>query len=211
MTILKRTLPVLLALMTAALPLAAQDKHCHQASAPKAVAGGTAQQVSGLDIPDLRIYDQDGKSRRFYSELVEGKVVVMNFMFTTCTTICPPMGANFGKLQQRLGARLGHDVFLLSVSVDPAVDTPQRMKAWGAQFGRRPGWTLVTGPKSRIDEILKALKVFTPDKNDHASTVLLGNDPAGRWTRANGLAAPEQLIAIIDELAAETAQVEAGQ
>lgn len=190
-----------------------KGQNCHPApgtGADRALA--TAPQVQpGLSIPDLRVYDQDGKSRRFYSELVQGKVVVMNFIFTTCTTICPPMGANFAKLQKELGGRLGDDIHLISVSVDPGVDTPRRMKAWGDKFGRRPGWTLVTGPKSRIDRILKALKVFTPDKNDHASTVLLGNDGNGQWTRANGLAAPQQLISILDGLASRPAVREAGQ
>jgi len=72
-----------------------------------------------LAIPDVALFDQNGKSVRFYSDLVKGKVVAMNFVFTSCTTICAPMGANFGALQAKLGNR--KDVALISVSIDPSM------------------------------------------------------------------------------------------
>lgn len=154
-------------------------------------------ELSGVSVPDSELLDQDGNPIHFHSDLVRDKVVVMNFIFTTCTTICPPMGANFGKLQDELGERFGRDVFLISVSVDPTTDTPQRLKAWGERFGARPGWTLVTGPKARIDELLKDLQVFTPEYEDHSPTVLVGNDRAGTWRRAYGLAPTAQLAELI--------------
>ena len=144
---------------------------------------------------------QDGDTVRFYRDLVEDRVVAINFVFTTCTTVCPPMGAIFGQLGERLGDRAGRDVHLISVSVDPATDTPERLAAWAARFGRRPGWTLVTGDKRTIDSLLKALEVFTPDFADHAPVALLGNDAVGAWTRAHGLASPAKLAAILDGLA----------
>jgi protein SCO1/2 len=167
-----------------------------------AAAAGTAARPGPPPWPDLPLLDQDGKPVRFYSDLVRGKRVAINFVFTTCTTICPPMGATFERLQALLAARAGSDVRLISVSVDPATDTPQRLKAWGARFHAGPGWSLVTGRQEDLDRLLKALSVFTPNRADHAPVVVLGDDGTGRWTRAYGLASPAKMIELLDGLAA---------
>ncbi|HEY6322177.1 MAG TPA: SCO family protein [Thermoanaerobaculia bacterium] len=155
--------------------------------------------------PDVEVVDQDGRRVRFYSDLVRGKRVAINFVFTTCTTICPPMGANFERLQALLGARAGADVRLLSISVDPLTDTPERLKAWGARFHAGPGWTLLTGPKEELDRLLKAMGVFTADPASHAPILLLGDDRTGRWTRAYGLAPPAKIVQLLDGLSAAAA------
>jgi protein SCO1/2 len=149
-------------------------------------------------IPDVALVDQNGKPVRFYSDLVQGKVVMMNFIFTSCTTICPPMGATFAKVQKVLGERSGRDVHLISVSVDPASDTPERLKAWSQKLGAGPGWTLVTGDRENVTQLLKALGVYTASISDHSPLVLVGNDVQGRWTRAYGLAPPTKLVELID-------------
>lgn len=159
------------------------------------------EQVGDLRIPDLPVLTQDGEEVHFYRDLVEGKVVAMNFIFTTCRTICPPLGANFGKLQQILDERAGRDFHLISVSVDPVTDTPERLKAWGQTFGAGPRWTLVTGDKGDVTRILKALQVFTPDFNDHSPVVLMGNAATGDWTRAYGLAPPGDLAKVLQGMA----------
>jgi protein SCO1 len=175
----------------------AGDPHAAHRAMTAAGAGGEAERVSGLDIPDVAVLTQDGEPRRFYSDLVRGRVVAMNFVFTTCTTICPPMGANFGRLQQELGERLGRDVHLISVSVDPTTDTPQRLAAWAARFGARDGWTLVTGDQQEVERLLKSLQVFNADIREHSPVVLIGDEARGEWTRAWGLAGPAELAAII--------------
>jgi protein SCO1/2 len=202
----------LLLLAAAAAPAAAQPgRHDHAAHLRAATAGaGEVEDAGGLAIPDVEVTTQDGDTVRFYRDLVRDRVVAINFVFTTCTTVCPPMGAIFGQLEKRLGDRAGRDVHLISVSVDPATDTPERLAEWASRFGRRPGWTLVTGDKRTIDSLLKALAVFTPDFADHAPVALLGNDAAGTWTRAHGLASPARLAAILERLAgAESAVAEA--
>ena len=151
-------------------------------------------------IPDVTLSDQDGRSLNFYTDLVKGKVVAINFIFTTCPTICPPLGVNFGKLQQRLGDHASRNINLISVSINPTTDTSQRLKAWSQKFGRQPGWTLVTGSKREVDTLLKALKSFSADITSHSPTLLVGNDRTGRWTRANGLSAPSQLQRVIEEI-----------
>ncbi|MDQ3804621.1 MAG: SCO family protein [Acidobacteriota bacterium] len=154
---------------------------------------------AGMHIPDVELLDQDGRKVRFYSDLVKGKTVAINFIFTTCTTICPPLGATFARVQKDLGERTGRDVHFISISVDPAVDTPERLKAWGAKFHAGPGWTFVTGSKPQVDELLRALAASTARREDHSPTVLIGNDARGQWTRTYGLAKPSQLVKLIGD------------
>jgi cytochrome oxidase Cu insertion factor (SCO1/SenC/PrrC family) len=156
-------------------------------------------------IPDAMVYDQDGKPLRFYSDLVKGKTVAINFIFTTCTTICPPLTATFRKVQQELGDRVGRDVQLISVSVDPVTDVPERLKAFAAKFKAGPGWTFVTGSKPEMAALLKALGANAADKNEHSPMVLVGNDRAAYWTRTYGLAPASALISVIADAATKTA------
>ncbi len=153
-----------------------------------------------LVVPDLPVLDQDGRTLRFHSDLVKDKVVAINFIFTTCGNICPALGAIFGKLQDELGAQLGRDVHLISVSIDPVTDTPERLKAWAAQFGARPGWTLVTGDKLPLDELGRALGGVGGARNDHPAMVLLGDAASGRWRRAYGFTPPADLARLAREL-----------
>ena len=155
-------------------------------------------------IPDVELVDQDGKTVHLYQDLVKGRVAALSFVFTTCTTICPLIGANLGRLQAELGQSLGEDISLVSVSVDPATDTPQRMKAWGAQFGAKPGWSLLTGDQETVERLLKNLGLFTPDIQSHSPFLLLFNDRTGDWTRVNALETPPGKVAEILQKMAQT-------
>jgi cytochrome oxidase Cu insertion factor (SCO1/SenC/PrrC family) len=148
------------------------------------------------------VLDQNGNRRHFYGDLVRGKVVAINFVYTTCTTICPPLGATFGKLQKSLGERVGKDVFLISVSVDPATDTPERLRAWGAQFGAKPGWTLVTGEKTELNRLLRALGAESASPESHSPMVLIVNDKAALWKRVYGLGSTAALTHNIEQMMA---------
>src|SRR6185503_5369314 len=152
-------------------------------------------------IPDVEVLDQNGNALHFYSDLIKGKTVAINFIFTTCTTICPPLGATFARVQKDLGERTGRDVHFISISVDPATDTPERMKAWGAKFKAGAGWTFVTGDKPAINELLKALGAGVARPEDHTPFVLIGNDARGTWRRAYGLVKPSQLVQLISDAA----------
>ncbi len=122
--------------------------------------------VKTLNIPDVEVLDQDGNVRHFYTDLIKGKTVAINFIFTNCTTICPPLGATFARVQRELGDK-GKDVHFISVSVDPLTDTPERLKAWGAKFKAGAGWTFVTGNKPEIDQLLRALGASAARREDH--------------------------------------------
>jgi protein SCO1/2 len=128
--------------------------------------------------------------------------VAVQFIFTTCTTICPPLGATFARVQKDLGERAGRDVRLISVSVDPATDTPERMKAWGAKFHAAEGWTFVTGQKPQVDELLRALGASSASPSEHTPALLIGNDLKGQWTRVYGLSRPDVLVKLIDDATA---------
>lgn len=170
--------------------------------APRAAADGGAETAR---IPDTPVLDQDGRRLKFYTDLVRGKTVAINFVFTTCTTICPPLGATFARVQRELGERAGRDVHLISVSVDPATDTPERLKSWGAKFKAAPGWTFVTGAKPDMDELLRALAASTARPEDHTPTLLIINDQKGVFTRTYGLSRPSQIIKVIDDAVAGVA------
>lgn len=177
-----------------------------EAEASKAPASAAdAAKGDGLSdspprIPDVRVYDQNGKQLNFYSDLVKGKTVAINFIFTTCTTICPPMTATFRKVQQDI-AVLPVSAELISVSVDPTTDTPERLRDYAAKFKAGPGWTFVTGEKAEIDSLLRALGAAVSDKNDHTPVILVGNDTAGYWTRAYGLSSPASLVKVLTDAA----------
>src|SRR5688572_11602144 len=172
--------------LTAAAKTPAAEKTAPAAEAASPKAGETAS-AAPPQIPDVPVYDQQGRRLNFYTDLVKGKTVAINFIFTTCTTVCPPLTATFRKVQQELGERAGREVELISVSVDPTTDTPERLKAFSEKFKAGPGWTFVTGGKPEVGALLKALGAATADKNDHTPMILVGNEAAGRWTRAYGL------------------------
>lgn len=151
---------------------------------------------SAAKIPHARVVDQNGKQLNFYNDLIKGKSVAINFVFTTCTAICPSLTATFRKVQQEARAR-GLDVQLISVSVDPTVDTPERLQDFAKKFKAEPGWTFVTGDKAEIDSLLQALGVAVVSKNDHTPMVLIGNEVSDQWTRTYGLSSPKIIVDLI--------------
>ena len=163
-------------------------------------AANTDSEGSRPAIPDVELLDQNGKTVRFYSDLVRNRVVAINFIFTTCTTICPPLGATFARVQRDLGERVGRDVSFISISVDPTTDTPERLKAWGAKFRAGAGWAFVTGKKPAVDELLRALGAASASPQDHSPSILIVDDARGRWTRTYGLAPPSQLVKLINDV-----------
>jgi len=155
-----------------------------------------------LTIPDIPVLDQDGNTLHFYTDLIKNKTVAINFIFTNCTTICPPLAATFARLQKEMGEKIGTDVHLISISVDPLTDTPERLKAWGAKFKAGPGWTFVTGEKQEMDKLLTALGAAVSKREDHTPSMIIGNDSKSVWTRTYGLAKISQLMDVIQNVMA---------
>ena len=155
-----------------------------------------------LSIPDIDVLDQEGQAVHFYTDLIKGKTVAINFIFTNCTTICPPLAATFARVQKEMGEKVGKDVHFISISVDPLTDTPERLKAWGAKFHAGAGWTFVTGNKEEMDKLLAALGASVSRREDHTPSVIVGNDSKNIWTRTYGLAKPSLMVELIESVIA---------
>lgn len=149
--------------------------------------------------------DQTGTSVQFPGEVLGDRLVVMDFIFTSCTTICPVLSAKLAKVQERLGARAGPEVVLVSVSLDPLRDTPARLAEFGARFKAGPAWRWLTGAPEDVTKVLKGLGVWTPRFADHGPVVLVGDPGTGRWHRFNGFPDVERLVSAVDSLAAARA------
>jgi protein SCO1 len=189
-----------------ARPLSAQsDDTRHSPSFTDTAQTSEDRLPARMLLPDAALLDQEGRQVRFYTDLVKDKIVAINFIFTTCTTLCPRMATNFAKLQQLMADRNGRSFSLISISIDPVNDTPERLKEWSERFGARPGWSLLTGSKEVVDSLLKALGVFTGNKDTHSAIVLLGNDESGKWLRTSGVAEPGKLADLIRILAGDSA------
>jgi len=166
-----------------------------------AVATPTDQYAfSSAQIPDVKVLDQNGQPLNFYSDLIKGRNVAINFIFTTCTNVCPVLTATFRRVQVEL-EKSQSDIKLISVSVDPTIDTPERLRDFAGKFKIGPGWTFVTGEKSNIDTLLRQLGAGVGNKNDHTSMILIGNDTANVWTRTYGLSSPTVLIKVMSDTA----------
>lgn len=168
-------------------------------AAPPAAAERTAEQRAAARswFTDTVLVDQDGEKVRFYSDLMDGKVVVIDSMFTTCVAVCPVLSRKMKAIAEAAGDRLGRDVQLISISVDPAVDTPAKMRQYAQRNGvPAEGWSFLTGPPEDVRAVLSKLGFAVDDKDAHSTIVLIGNERTGLWKKANGLAPTEDLVAI---------------
>ena len=182
-------------LLGAAAPRA-QQAHKQEAPAAKPAAEAPAPPR----VPDVDCLDQNGKKLRFHTDLVKGKVVVISFIFTSCTYMCKIVGDGVARLQAALGERVGRDVHLVSVSIDPVTDTPEKLKAWAARLRAKDGWTLVTGEKAEMDRLLKVLTGGTSGPRMHSPLLLIGNEAKNVWTESYASENPARLIQQIDRV-----------
>jgi len=149
---------------------------------------------------DTELIDQNGQVHRFYSDLLDGRIVVIDSIFTTCTLVCPVLGQKMKSLQEAAGDRLGDDVVLLSISVDPETDTPAKLRAFGSQYGARDGWYFLTGSRENVSRVLAKLGFAVDDKESHSTIVLMGNEQTGLWKKTNGLASSGELVKLFQSV-----------
>ena len=139
------------------LSLGLQQVQAHSAdehAGHKAPASNT-QEHAQVKFANVPLLDQNGKTVRLEQDLVQGKIVVMSFIYTSCTTVCPVVSSIMGKVQKQLGARVGEEVQLVSISIDPQRDDPKRLQDYARTFQRGPGWSWLTGSPQSINETLK--------------------------------------------------------
>ena len=153
-------------------------------------------------IPNVELKTHKGSTIRFYDDLVRGKVVMINMMYADCEGICPMMTANLVQVQERLGSRIGKDIFMYSISLRET-DSPQDLADYAEMHGVHPGWLFLTGSRSNVRQLRYALGFYDPDpaidkvENRHTGMVRIGNDSYNRWAMAPALAAPEQIVSSV--------------
>ncbi|MGV8918007.1 MAG: SCO family protein [Pseudomonas sp.] len=141
-------------------------------------------------FPNTLLTNQDGQQVHFFDDLIKDKVVVINFIFTSCTDSCPLETARLRQIQKLLGDRVGKDVFFYSISIDPDTDTPAVLKRYGEKFKIGPGWQFLTGNKDEVTELRQKLGLFIDGvdngrSKDHNLSLIVGNQATGRWMKAS--------------------------
>ncbi|HEX6650693.1 MAG TPA: SCO family protein [Pyrinomonadaceae bacterium] len=160
----------------------------------------TGESTAKHYFTDVVLVNQNGQKMRLYSDLLEGKVVIINSFFATCAGSCLPLNRNLEKLQAALGDHMEKDVHIISISVDPTVDTPANLKAYAKKLNAGPGWYFLTGDKESVDFALQKLGQFVQNKQDHLNLFIIANERTGLWKKAFGLAKPEELMKVVDSV-----------
>ncbi len=154
-------------------------------------------------FPNIVLRTQLDEPVRFYDDLVKDKIVIINFMYTTCTDVCPGIGANLVNVHELLGHRVGRDVHMLSISIEPHIDTPDILKRYWKAFGSKPGWLYLTGDYDEIDALRHSLGVYDldpvidADKTQHSGIITFGNDRTNRWAALPALMDPAGMVETI--------------
>ena len=163
--------------------------------APSADAS-TAQKY----FTDVELINQNGERMRLYSDVLKNRVVVVNAFFATCQGSCLPMNRNLEKLQAAFKERMGKDLYIVSISVDPTVDTPQSLKEYAKKLNAAPGRLFLTGKKENVDWALYKLGQYVEQREQHTNIFIIGNERTGLWKKAFGLAQPDELVKIVESV-----------
>ena len=169
-------------------------------SVPQSSSAKSDENAAQKYFTDVELTNQNGQKMRLYSDLLKGKVVVINTFFATCPGSCLPLMRNMEKLQTALGDKVGNEVHLISISVDPTVDTPERLKGFASKVGSKPGWFLLSGNKPDVDFALRKLGQYVDKKEAHLNIFIIGNERTGLWKKAFGLARSEELLRVVESV-----------
>jgi cytochrome oxidase Cu insertion factor (SCO1/SenC/PrrC family) len=151
-------------------------------------------------VPNVPVVTQDGKVLNFYDDLIKDKIVVLSFIYTSCKDICPLATARLGEAAEKLGDRVGRDIFFYSISIEPERDTPERLKQYADAFHAGPGWLFLTGLPEDIKTIRYKFGDRRPDLADHRNDVVLGNGKTAEWQRENALGDLEHFVRAIEDM-----------
>ncbi|HKV93381.1 MAG TPA: SCO family protein [Candidatus Angelobacter sp.] len=152
-------------------------------------------------FPNITLTTQDGRTVHFYDDLIKGKIVVIDLIYTHCVYSCPLETARLVQVQKMLGDRVGKDIFFYSITIDPEHDTPEQLKQYAESYHTGPGWLFLTGKKEDIDLLSKKLGLYSPlstrNRDGHVPAVLLGNESTGQWMRNSATDNPRFLATLI--------------
>jgi protein SCO1 len=165
-----------------------------------AAAAGEGSRWGRGYVPNHPVVAQDGKTFNFYDDLIQDRIAVVSFIYTTCSDICPVATARLSQLQDKLGDHMGRDVFFYSITVDPETDTPERMGNYAKTFAAGPGWLFLTGLPEHINEIRYRLGERSRFLGEHRNDLLLSNGFAGQWQRDSAMGDLDRLILTIQSL-----------
>jgi protein SCO1/2 len=154
-------------------------------------------------FPNISLVNQDGKTLRFYDDMIKGKVVAINFMYATCHDACPLETAKLRQVQEALGDRVGKDIFMYSISITPEHDTPATLKAYMEKFNVGPGWQFFTGKEADITLLRKKLGLYYGEAEEksegHTLSMIVGNEATGRWIKRSTFDNPNVMAKVIGE------------
>jgi protein SCO1/2 len=152
-------------------------------------------------FPNVALTTQDGTTVRLYDDLLKGKSVAINVMYTSCKDECPLETARLAQLQRLLGERMGKDIFFYSITIDPKRDTPRVLKDYAQKYGVGPGWLFLTGNEADIGLVTKKLGLSrvrdSASKDGHSASLMIGNEPSGLWMRNSAVDNPQFLATTI--------------
>jgi len=166
--------------------------------------------MSVTPFPNVTLYTHEGEAVKFYDDLIRDKVVAINMMYAQCAGICPKATANLVQVQEMLGERVGRDVFMYSITLQPELDTPRGLKQYTERYGIKSGWKFLTGTPEDIELVRFRLGFFDREvaldkvKENHTGMVRIGNDALNRWSMAPTLSDPQQIMATINHLDPKT-------
>ena len=176
-----------------------------------AVAGGSLPPAragsGGSMIPNVEVVDQNGARLSFYDDLVRDRAVMINFFYTGCGQTCPLVTQNLREVQDRLADRMGRDIFMISGSLRPELETPAVLREYADDWQVLPGWSFVTGRPADLDRLRRELgfadsdPAFANDLDSHTGMVRFGNDRLQRWSSTAGLGRPAWIAKTVTSLA----------
>lgn len=149
--------------------------------------------VERYTIPDVVLVNQDGKKVRLASLLNSDQPVVVDFIYGTCTTICPVLSAGYVNLQNKLSAS-SQKPRLISITIDPENDSPKVMKEYLNRYRAKPGWDFLSGSRADIDAVMKGFNAYIPDKMSHYPLNLIRVPKDGSWVRLYGLLSSREFV-----------------
>ena len=157
-------------------------------------------------FPNVPLVNQDKKVVHFYDDLIKGKIVVIQFMFSNCERLCPMVTPNLVKVQKELQKQAPGVINFVSITVDPEHDTPEALKAYSQKFQVQPGWQFFTGNRADIDRLRRELGVYDPEDQqfEHMNVLTVGNEPAGDWFCIRALDQPDIIAYTMLRLASRT-------
>jgi len=171
------------------------DAHAHMHHA----VADTHRSVASYSIPDVQLVREDGTPVRLDQEMNDGRPVVLAFIYTSCTSVCPLISHTLADVQRRLGDR-SERVHLMSITIDPEQDTPARLREYARSMHAGPEWQHYTGTLAASQAAQRAFDVYRGNKMDHTPATLVRRAPGAQWTRLEGFATADQLLAELPDL-----------